>query len=61
MIKAHRNAISKFQHEANNGNVQDVKSFGSLTVPTLKQHLQRAQDIAGTSGSAARTNTRKRR
>lgn len=56
MLKDHRKDINEFQKEANKGKDPDVKSFASSTLPTLQQHLQHAQRVAGgnQTGSAAR-------
>jgi putative membrane protein len=56
MLKDHKKDVAEFRKEANKGKDPDVKSFAANTLPTLEQHLQHAQSIAGrnTSGSAAR-------
>lgn len=46
MVKDHREAISLFENEANNGGHQDIKDFASRTLPKLRIHLQKADSIA---------------
>ena len=43
-IKDHKEDITMFQHEANNGTNSDVKNWASQQLPTLKEHLRMAQD-----------------
>jgi putative membrane protein len=44
MVKDHEEDVAEFQREANNGSDPDVKAFAGKTLPTLKSHLQSAED-----------------
>lgn len=46
MVKDHREAISLFEIETNNGGHRDIKDFASRTLPILRMHLQKADSIA---------------
>lgn len=46
VIKDHKNAIAMFEHQANEGKDADTKNFAKETLPTLKEHLKMAQEIA---------------
>jgi len=46
MVKDHKQDVAEFEHEANSGKNADVKQFAADTVPTLKSHLQQAEQIA---------------
>lgn len=48
LIKDHRSTISLFEHEADKGSDADVKTFASNTLPTLRQHLQHAEQVLST-------------
>jgi len=50
MVKDHRKAIKMFGMESQNGTDADLKQFASATLPALKEHMQMAEQIAG-SGS----------
>lgn len=47
MAEDHEKAVNLFQSEAASGDNADVKAFASKTLPTLKEHLQMAQNING--------------
>jgi len=51
MVKDHREDIKKFERESNNGMDSDLKNFASSTLPTLKEHLQLAEQINGSTRS----------
>ncbi len=59
MVSDHKKDVNAFQKEANKGKNDQVKQFAQTTLPTLKTHLQLAQDAAGKVGqnSADRTKT----
>ena len=40
MVDDHKEDISKFEDEANNGKNAEVKAFASKTLPVLKKHLE---------------------
>jgi putative membrane protein len=55
MVKDHVEDVADFEREAASGADADVKQWAGRTVPTLRQHLQMAQDTAakvGASGGA---------
>lgn len=55
MVKDHVEDVADFEREAANGADPDVKQWAGRTVPTLRQHLQMAQETAakvGASGGA---------
>jgi putative membrane protein len=43
MVSDHKHDISEFEHEASHGTDPDVKAFASKTLPTLREHLQLAE------------------
>ena len=43
MVSDHVKDVSEFKHEANAGRDPQVKSFASMTLPTLEEHLQHAR------------------
>lgn len=45
MVSSHENTVSLFEDAANNIEDQEVKSFADATLPTLRQHLDRAKQI----------------
>ena len=44
-IKDHKTDIALFEKEARNGKDPELKAWAAKTLPTLKTHLQHAQDI----------------
>ncbi len=46
MVQDHKKDVADFQKEANSGKDQQVKQFAQQTLPTLKEHLQMAQQDA---------------
>ncbi len=45
-IKDHQMVADAMQNEIQNGTDADVKSFASMTLPTIQQHLQMAQALS---------------
>lgn len=45
MVQDHRKAVASFSTEASNADAADVKAFASKTLPTLKTHLELAQQL----------------
>ena len=45
MVDDHKEDISKFETEANNGKDADIKAFASKTLPVLNKHLQHVQGL----------------
>jgi len=54
MVKDHKADVAEFQKEANSGRDQDVKSFASLTLPTLQDHLRQAEKVDSSVGASAK-------
>lgn len=50
MIKNHQEDIAEFQKEAMSGQDPDAKAFAAATLPTLQEHLKRAQAVAAEMG-----------
>jgi len=50
MIKDHEEDIKEFQKEASSGQDPDAKAFAAATLPTLKAHLKKIQEIASAQG-----------
>jgi putative membrane protein len=46
MVKDHREDVEAFQKEANYGSDEDVKAFAFKALPTLREHLRMAQELA---------------
>ncbi len=44
-VKAHEDAVTLFEKEADKGNDGDLKAFASTTLPTLKHHLEMVKDL----------------
>jgi putative membrane protein len=58
MVKDHKEDIEKFEQAAKNAKDSDVKAFASKQLPTLKEHLQLAQNAnkqLSKSGSSVKT------
>jgi len=51
MVQDHRKDIKMFERESNTGMDTDLKNFASSTLPTLKEHLQQAEQINGSTRS----------
>jgi putative membrane protein len=46
MVKDHKKDVAEFEHESKSGKDDAVKSFAEQTLPTLREHLSQAQQIA---------------
>lgn len=58
MVKDHRKDVKEFEKESVNGMDSGLKAFASSTLPTLKEHLQNAEQIEkGGSMTATSTTT----
>jgi putative membrane protein len=44
MVADHKEDVAEFQREADSGTDPDLKAFAARTLPTLKEHLQMAED-----------------
>lgn len=51
MIQGHTRAIAEFQRESKNGQNADVKAFADSTLPKLREHLEKARDLAKPANS----------
>src|SRR3954447_112815 len=51
MVKDHKKDVAEFEHEATQGNDPEVKNWAAKTVPTLKDHLDVAQNTAEKVGA----------
>jgi len=47
MVKDHKEAVALFERQAKDGKDEDIKSWADKTLPTLRHHLEMAQDISG--------------
>lgn len=52
MVKEHKQAVDLYQKEAKSGVTEELKSFADTTLPTLKEHLKMAQDVARKVGAS---------
>jgi len=48
-IDDHQSDIKAFEHEADNGGNQAIKTFASNTLPALREHLRMAQNLGSTA------------
>jgi len=46
MVDDHEKDVKAFEHQAKNGKDEDVKALASKTLPTLKEHLKLAHEVA---------------
>ena len=53
MVRDHTKDVAEFQHEASNGKDAAVKDFAEKTLPTLKDHLNQAKQIANSGTTTA--------
>jgi putative membrane protein len=58
MQKDHRKAVSAFSKQASSGKDPEVKQWAEGKVPTLKGHLEKADDLAGKSGGKGKDEPR---
>jgi putative membrane protein len=49
-IKAHKDTIDLFQKEIDEGKDADAKAFATATLPTVKMHLTKIEQIAAGAG-----------
>jgi putative membrane protein len=50
MVKDHEAAVALFTSETKDSKDQDLKTFASNTLPTIKDHLAQARDLAAKLG-----------
>ena len=46
MVDDHKKDVGEFQKQAKSGRDEQVKSFGTNTLPTLQEHLKLAQTVS---------------
>ena len=51
MLDDHQKDVREFSRVASGNGDADVKAFASKTLPTLKEHLQQAQDLSKSVGA----------
>ncbi|HKV13240.1 MAG TPA: DUF4142 domain-containing protein [Thermoanaerobaculia bacterium] len=51
MVKDHQKDVSEFEKQTQKGEDAGVRSFAQQTLPTLREHLQMAQQVASTVGA----------
>lgn len=51
MVKDHVKDVAEFEKMSNRASNADVKTFASTTLPTLREHLQMARDVAKKVGA----------
>lgn len=51
MVDDHQKVVAAFEQEAANGTNPDLKAFAQRTLPTLREHLRMAKEIAGRVGA----------
>ncbi|HEY7544554.1 MAG TPA: DUF4142 domain-containing protein, partial [Blastocatellia bacterium] len=50
MVKDHEKAVALFEKESKDGKDQELKTWAGNTLPTLREHLQMARDVASKVG-----------
>jgi putative membrane protein len=53
MVKDHQGDIAAFEKEADSGSDESIKHFAAATLPTLREHLKMAKQMADTVGASA--------
>jgi len=57
MVQDHRKDIKAFERESNTGMDSDLKNFASSTLPTLREHLQMAEQLNNSTRSRKADNS----
>jgi putative membrane protein len=57
MVKDHRKDVAEFTKESRSASDPEVKQFAGKTLPTLKEHLQKAESIAPSAKTTASSST----
>lgn len=57
MVKDHKKDIAKYTRESKHAKDADVRQYASATLPTLKTHLQMAEQIKTASGGMKRNDS----
>ena len=58
MVMDHRKDVQAFRQEAQNGQVQPLKSYANNMLPIIEQHLAEAEQLASMRGLAVGTTAR---
>ena len=53
MVKDHTQDVADFERESSSGRDSEVKNFAAQTLPTLKDHLRQAKEIAPTMSASS--------
>jgi putative membrane protein len=53
MVSDHKKDVAEFEREARSGRDPELKAFAEKTLPTLRQHLQMAEDAAAKVGAGS--------
>jgi putative membrane protein len=53
MVKDHKEDIKEFETQGQKGSDPDIKGFASKTLPTLRSHLQMAEEVAKKVGATS--------
>lgn len=59
MVKDHKKDVAEFNKESRSASDPEVKQFAEKTLPTLKEHLQKAESIAPSAKTTASSSTSK--
>jgi putative membrane protein len=51
MLKDHKEDVKEFETQGEKGNDPDIKGFAAKTLPTLRNHLQMAEQVAKKVGA----------
>jgi putative membrane protein len=57
-VKAHAKTIRMFEAEAKSGSDNDIKAFADKTLPTLREHMKHAREVAGKVGATIEDDAR---
>lgn len=60
-IQDHKKAIAEFKREAEKGQNPDVKAYAQKMLPTLQEHLQKAEELEKAKHTTASASARRRR
>jgi putative membrane protein len=51
MVKGHKDAVANFEKAANEAKDADVKAYAVKTLPALKAHLAKAEEVSKKVGN----------
>jgi putative membrane protein len=52
MVQSHKKSVTNFGKESTAAKDPDIKAFASKTLPKLKEHLEKAEQLAGEKGKS---------